>query len=373
MMQNFVAKQELNSLTSLRFVAAFYVFLFHVDARAPIFGEGIIGDFVAEGAVGMTIFFVLSGFILSHAYQSVKFDLRKYFWNRVARIYPIYLLAAVLALPWLAKGLLEESDLTNPAFAIVAGFILLVTGLLLLQAWLPQTFTFWNNSASWSISNEAFFYSVFPFVRGIIGDLKSGKLLILFIILSVLSSLVPTSAMVFSNAPDSFALFYAVPIFRLPEFLCGMIAYRLVYGAQFNRTRRLSLYALLTLAILHVALLGEVLPGYTLHNWIIIPGVAALLALLYDASQRGSGVFENTSFVWLGKISYCFYSFQFHVLEGLLWILPPDEIGAVTYTLISTGALLAVSALAYHFVEEPARIWIRNRTSRDPSAGETQT
>jgi peptidoglycan/LPS O-acetylase OafA/YrhL len=355
------AKPQLKSLTSLRFVAAFYVFLFHVNNRAPMFGEGILGNFIAEGAVGMTIFFVLSGFILSHAYDAVDFDLRQYFWNRVARIYPIYFLAAVLALPWLARDVLQESSLTNPFFAIVAGIILLVTGLFMLQAWLPQTFAFWNNSSSWSISTEAFFYSVFPLSRTVSSMLQKRQLLLFLCLLCMLSAIVPTSAIIFSNSPDSFSLFYASPIFRLPEFLAGVISYRLVCDLHFNNKLRYFFLAVLTAAVLHVALLGNALPGYTLHNWIAIPGVSASLALLYDASRRGSGFFENAVFVWLGKISYCFYSFQFHVLEGFRWIAPPATIGALTYTVLATTTLLLVSALTYHFVEEPARIWIRKR------------
>ena len=364
MISDLRTKPELKSLTSFRFVAAFYVFLFHVDARAPLFGEGILGNFIAEGAVGMTIFFVLSGFILSHAYDAVDFDLRQYFWNRIARIYPIYLLAAALALPWLARGVWQESNLTNPFFATVAGIILLVTGLLMLQAWLPQTFGFWNNSASWSISTEAFFYSIFPIARTVFSMLQKRQLFLFLCLLSVLSSIVPTSAIVFSNSPNSFALFYASPIFRLPEFLAGVITYRLVCDLHFNKKLKYLLSAILAVAVLHVALLGEVLPEYTLHNWIVIPGVSASLALLYDASRKGSGFFENAGFVWLGKISYCFYSFQFHVLEGFRWLAPPATIGALTYTILATTTLLLVSALTYHFVEEPARIWIRRRVSR---------
>ena len=276
------------------------------------------------------MFFVLSGFILSHAYDAVEFDLRQYFWNRVARIYPIYLLAAVLALPWLARGVWQESGLTDPVFAIIADIVLLVTGLLMLQAWLPQTFSFWNNSASWSISNEAFFYSLFPFSKEVITRFEGQQLFILFFLLSVLSAVIPTSAIVFSNSPDSFALFYALPAFRLPEFLCGIIAHRLVCNLHFSKKLRYTLVAILAVSVLHVALLGTVLPGYTLHNWIVIPGVSASLALLYDASRKGRGFFENGGFVWLGKISYCFYSFQFHVLEGFRWLAPPATIGALT-------------------------------------------
>lgn len=75
-LKNFEIRNEVKSLTAFRFLAAFYVFLFHLQIRIPLFGEGPIGNFVAEGAVGMTMFFTLSGFILSHAYDSIEIDLR---------------------------------------------------------------------------------------------------------------------------------------------------------------------------------------------------------------------------------------------------------------------------------------------------------
>lgn len=361
---DFNIKNEIRSLTAFRFFAAFYVFLFHVNTRAPIFGDGLLGSFISEGAVGMTMFFVLSGFILSYVYTSVKIDLRQYFWNWFARIYPIYFLAAALALPWLAKDVLSEGAATNPFYAVAAGVILLVFGLLMIQAWLPQTFGFWNNGASWSISNEVFFYFVFLLVRTIISALVTRQLFIAFALLSILSSLVPLSAIVFSNAPKSFALFYALPFFRLAEFLCGIITYRLVTKVIWSRKLRFALLCIIILGVAHVALLGKTLPNYTLHNWIVIPAVSSALALLYDASTAGRGIFEGSVFVWLGRISYCFYSFQFHVLEGVRWIAPVKFIGEIGFALLAAVILLLVSAVAHHLVEEPARKLIRIRTSK---------
>lgn len=352
---------EIRSLTAFRFFAALYVFLFHLEIRAAIFGDGMIGDFISEGAVGMSMFFVLSGFILTHAYGSQKINLSQFFWNRFACIYPIYLLAAVLALPWLARGMLLESRLTSPLFAILSGLVLLVFGLLLIQAWLPQAFGFRNNGASWSISNEAFFYSVFPFARDMFLSVDSRRLAGMFSLLCLLSSLVPVSAIVFSNAPESFALFYALPFYRLAEFLCGMISYISMKRIRWNRKKIAILLSVVLLGTTHVALLGDILPSYTLHNWIVIPAVASALILLYQSELSGNSVLCWPIFVWLGQISYCFYSFQFHVLEGLRFVMPIEKVGGWIYAGVATTLLLVVSAVAHHYVEEPARRWIRSR------------
>lgn len=77
---------------------------------------------------------------------------------------------------------------------------------------------------------------------------------------------------------------------------------------------------------------------------------------------------ENYILVWLGKISYCFYSFQFHVLEGMRWLISDEKTGAFGYFALSFLVLMIVSAFAYHLVEEPSRRWIRKRTQGGASA-----
>ncbi|MBY6016086.1 acyltransferase [Qipengyuania gaetbuli] len=365
----FQIRNEVKSLTSLRFIAALYVFLFHLQIRTPVFGAGWIGNAVAEGAVGMTIFFTLSGFILSHAYGSAPIDQKKYIWNRIARLYPVYILAACLALPWLAKEIIYEIANVSPLQAILSCIILLVTAILLVQAWIPQTFSFWNNSASWSISVEAFFYSLFPYFSGVLRSTSATFLISLLLGLSVLSSLAPLSDLTFSNSPSNFALFYAMPIFRLPEFLAGIIAYRLMNLLNWSGRVRIILIGCVTLGVAHVVLLAKFLPIYTLHNWIVIPAVSSMLILLFKQSEAGAPLLESGPFVWLGKISYCFYSFQFHVLEGLYWLMPPEEFGGLVYAILATALLLVVSAATHHFFEEPVRVWLRKRGSWRASGG----
>lgn len=83
-------KSELHGLTIFRFVVAFYVFIFHCNIRYSVdfrvyLGNGInelILKFIKNGAVGMSFFFVLSGFVLAYASRN---GLRKdYFRARIA-------------------------------------------------------------------------------------------------------------------------------------------------------------------------------------------------------------------------------------------------------------------------------------------------
>ena len=94
-------EKEILSLTGLRFVAAFYVFLFHIHIRWPIADHPFAKKVLDQGAIGMSLFFILSGFILAYRYADGRSTLKDYLINRFARIYPICAVAALVTLPWI--------------------------------------------------------------------------------------------------------------------------------------------------------------------------------------------------------------------------------------------------------------------------------
>ena len=104
------------------------------------------------GDLGVSFFFVLSGFVLTWSARPGQPLLR--FWrNRIARIYPAHLVALVFAI-----GCLAVSD----RFAKVTTETL-VTGGLLVQAWYPQDIVYLGiNAVTWSLSCEMSFYLCFP-------------------------------------------------------------------------------------------------------------------------------------------------------------------------------------------------------------------
>jgi hypothetical protein len=93
-------REEVPGLTGLRFVAAFSVLLAHgasvvlADYRSP---GGVVYWLTQASGIGMTLFFVLSGFVIHYNYAatvsrgSVR-GISGYLWARFARLYPLFLL-----------------------------------------------------------------------------------------------------------------------------------------------------------------------------------------------------------------------------------------------------------------------------------------
>lgn len=94
---------ELDWLTALRIFAALWVVIHHFGIGihgSPRIGWFSLPAFLEQGSMGVGVFFVLSGFILSHAYSNKPgFSAKAFLVNRFARIYPVYALALVLAAP----------------------------------------------------------------------------------------------------------------------------------------------------------------------------------------------------------------------------------------------------------------------------------
>jgi peptidoglycan/LPS O-acetylase OafA/YrhL len=349
------APQELRALTGLRFFAAFYVFIFHIHIRWPIIDDGFFANLLSQGAIGMKIFFMLSGFILAYRYGGSIILKRDYIVSRFARIYPIYAVALFTAIPALYFQI--GNDLRFGIFsAIIQVVISVMTSILMIQAWFPMLFGFLNNSASWSLSVEAFFYMMFMFFIEYFSSLDSKGNTIWIFVLYIFALIPAIAYYAFENRPThGLQIFYAMPIFRLSEFIIGVLIF--FRSKIFDRSRYQSLiFVSLVIALfIYIGVFGSSLPIFVGHNWIVIPTVALALTVLSQDNNIGSRLLSNSISVWLGRISYCFYSFQFHVLLIVGFLFRNIDATPVVYFMTSFLVLLMVSAVAYHGIEEPAR------------------
>src|SRR6478752_1099679 len=106
----------LPALDSMRAVASVAVLATHAAFWGGAYAHQGYGTALARLDVGVAIFFVLSGFLLSrawferYAHQTAAPRTRAYLWHRLLRIYPVYLIAAVAAL-----ALLPSNDGTSLA------------------------------------------------------------------------------------------------------------------------------------------------------------------------------------------------------------------------------------------------------------------
>jgi peptidoglycan/LPS O-acetylase OafA/YrhL len=363
---------ELLSLTSLRFVAAFYVFLFHMHIRWPLVAPGYLENVLSQGAIGMTIFFMLSGFILSHRYADAPLDWRNYVKSRVARIYPIYLVAAAITLPWMIVQVAHI--FTDVPHALGSGTALFVSNIFAIQAWFPQMFSLWNDGSSWSISAEAFFYALFPAIIGLLGRIEFDDIIKIGLVTYVICVFIGFSSVSFGDKTAPFAVFYAMPIFRLPEFVIGIVVYIVSRNIKMPFKSDLILATTLFALLFYLSLFGQSVSGFISHSWLAVPCVAVVLLVL----SRGDGVIANRVMsagilVWGGRISYCFYSFQAFIFLALKskreWLISHMPVLSDN-RLLCIGAfilLLGMSAIGYHWIEEPLRRRLGGRKAAPPS------
>ncbi|HVZ34932.1 MAG TPA: acyltransferase, partial [Polyangiaceae bacterium] len=147
-------------LESLRGVAACLVFIHH----SPFLVADQSCGFVNSSYLFVDYFFILSGFVVTHAYRAkilTGMSFRQYFSLRLGRLYPVHLFAHLLyAANIFGKWLIHRAGFgaTNPAdWVNTPSFFI---NLCLFQAFGLQDYLYWNRP-SWSISSELVTYVVF--------------------------------------------------------------------------------------------------------------------------------------------------------------------------------------------------------------------
>ncbi|TNV19020.1 acyltransferase [Buttiauxella sp. B2] len=289
MKQTTLKPTRLDNVTILRFIAALYVFLYHANARIHIDFEWPINWIISNGAVGMSLFFVLSGFILTYTYgDTVGVG---YFKKRLNRIFPAYLFCGLITLPFL---FMQSGMSTTGIVKSITSIFLYTTAT---QSWVTPSFFYWNFGGTWSVSTEMFFYACFPLILKNIN--RDNIHLVTMAAIAFCGLIIPLSLVY--NPEIQIPIYYATPIYRLPEFILGIVAAKYMqYGLKIKWP-----HTLIALAILLVAT-SFPMKGYMQHNIVIVPAIALILVGI--AQMNTHKAFKP--FVWMGEISYSFYLMQ---------------------------------------------------------------
>lgn len=356
---------QLHALTGLRFVAAAAVLVSHVKVRFALdhFDPGPIGS----AAVGL--FYVLSGFILSHVYRhaATQIPAKRFYLARFARIWPLHAVCLALACS------VPHSPAPPPE---LADWDKLAAHITLLQAWSfdLEWAHAWNGPA-WSLSVEAFFYLLFPILAA-----RSDRTL--FVTFAVCAAATLASYRIGDAAVTTDATHIlewktalaTLPIARLSEFLAGMCAHA-VYcrwpAASRSSTLAASMFELLALGGTMVLFLtwgsgqwGAAWAASTdrpvsVESLSRGPGLSLCFALLIGALATGRGVLARClatrTMVYLGEISFAVYMVHAVVfgiatnqLENWLYAWHRPVLAALLTT-------LGASAILYAGIEMPVR------------------
>ena len=341
-------RRHIPALTSLRFVAALWVFCFHLHIWHGNVGLKPLDRFLHSGPVGMAFFFVLSGFILAHASAGSNplDDYRDYAIRRFARIYPIYLF--ILLASWTLNGfagVLGDKPLRS---AVTHG----LADLTLTNAWFPQLFMGGHaRDGTWSLSVEAFFYALFPLVLFHARRLSSRTLRLGLCWMIGLTFFFSVMGMCIQpmESQVQFALFYSFPIFRLPEFIAGVLALR--DDAVVPSGRRV-VWAVVGM-FLFFALLSPSLP-WVAQGIIAIPCLTLVFTYFTHTSAGWAAwVFSRPTFIFLGEASFALYLVQ---LVTIPWFKEhATGLGMRTAIALCFIATIALACFIHIIVERPMR------------------
>ncbi|WP_217201068.1 acyltransferase family protein [Streptomyces buecherae] len=355
---------RLPSLTGMRFIAALMVFAFHVAWERFFRDAEVQGDYAdvvnKAGWIGVSFFFVLSGFVL--AWSRREGDSSPRFWRRrIAKVYPGHFVTALVAF-WLISrtdGMLAAAGTVDADEAI--------TNLLLIHSWWPEYDVFLSgNAVSWSLACELFFYLAFPVLWRGISRIRASHLWPATVVVTAAIVCVPLVAKLVTAEPvmmlpdgtaslKQYWFVYIFPPVRALEFVLGMLLARVVAEGRWFRLPLIVPIALFGVGYYLAA--REVPYLYSLVAATIIP-IALLIPAAADADIRGRGSwFASKPMVWLGERSFAFYLVHLLVLlyghdwlgRGKNWETGQALLVIIGFLLVS----LAISAVLYEVVEKP--------------------
>lgn len=354
---------DLRALTTLRFLAAAWVVLY---TAWPHLNVGFTPVAVSKGYLGVEVFFVLSGFILSHVYLEAagekRYSHRRFLWARIARVYPLHLVTlagmAVLGIGAVFAGLSVSDSLTD--------WRALPAHLTMTHAWgLAPSSAF--NHPSWSISAEWFAYLTFPAFAFVAWRLRTrpvlATVLAAAVALGIYAAFQPLAGFSLTEATFRWGALRIVPCFLL-----GCALY-LIY-------RRAPIPFAGPVALLSGA---GVIVSASLGLWdpITVLFAGGLILAFGSLSNAAAGPLASRAGVYLGEISYSIYMVCAPVLLVMTNVAgrltgADDKRFHIIVWLGIVAAIPAVAMLTYHLVERPARKALRRMAERQ-GAGQGAT
>jgi peptidoglycan/LPS O-acetylase OafA/YrhL len=370
--------QDLPALTSLRFVAAMMIVVLHCRT----IGMPLLWLKHAPGTLvhGVSFFFVLSGFILTHVYRSRGFPgYGRFIALRIGRLWPVHALAIGVLLISIVSPLaiVRTDSITFDGAGIFSRWFALGLGATMTQSLSPYFAHLYSwNAPSWTISTEFVFYLAFPFLLPDIERTWRWKLALSALLVVAVLSIAHFSGLPYESADleslTQRSITYANPLLHAFEFCLGMSAW-----VVWNRTIRGAgghpvLWSIAEIAA--VALAGAWLYSELFWKieklaftrlWFNVAGSCWVFAIVIVtlAGSRGylGKLLSLAPFVFLGEISYSIYIFHQILLKVFFthgWIGVPSPVYFV--------AIFALSSLTYFLVERPARSYVARLVKPPP-------
>jgi peptidoglycan/LPS O-acetylase OafA/YrhL len=396
----------IRQLTGIRFVAAAWVLLYHLQGQLAVIGVlslPLLPEVLRVGRLGVDLFFALSGFILAHTYLTrlgpalrVRGTLH-FWWLRLARIYPVHLVMLVVAGLAVVAQARVTGDALDRDWLTPWDF---VKNLLLIHEWGADPQRGWNFVA-WSLSMEWLAYLLFPLLVLALFWMHR-RLPTWLLIIAWIAVMAPLVGYGLSTSDAYYTANWGSTYRILTEFTAGAITYLIVRrffdaegpSATTVRVANITSYVLPLLVIAGAVFLAtwgpaqpggpvidgdrEPLPPY--FHLTLVPLLILWIGALAVAQGGMARALATRIAILGGFVSYSLY--MTHLVVFGLWRAGLRAFGVesgLLYTLsviaLVAGCFLVAYAM-WRWIEEPARMWMRGLvgTRRTPTeeAGESE-
>jgi len=356
-------------LDSFRGICAVAVVLFHTQILLS-FSEL---SFFRHADLFVEFFFVLSGFVMFHAYGTRQFGLqvlKRFIISRTFRLYPLHLVMLLVFIGLEFGKLWAEHhgfSFNDPAFTGKTAPSEILPNALLMQSWIGDFNSLSFNTPAWSISIEYYLYMLLGLVL-LVAPGYCGRILALMTLISFVALYVDLDVIkpfIWRGASCFFA---------------GALTYRLYQSLEPAIKRMDDRLFFSALELLCLLLVYRTLTHETPHQGIIASLLFCIVVLVF-ASERGavSQLLQRRGFARLGELSFSIYLTHAAVIfaftsaavvvskltgsEYTMILQHPGSVQIMRYistgsvlvddllTLLELGMVLAVSSLTYHYVE----------------------
>lgn len=303
--------QRLVLLDILRVFFALLIYMFHSNMHFQC-SYGLLNDFVSVGALAMTGFFMLSGYVLRFVYGERnllgKKELKNFYVKRLLGVLPLYYFIAIFYVVFLGKETVAENLMLLPIEALG------------MQSTFTSLFGVTHNGGTWFISCLLLGYLIYPFLQTVIKQLDTRQKILLIVSLVGIELWAVVIRQVFHTSR-----LYENPFYRIMELAIGLLV------ADVNMTSNGKLLNVLrswgVLAITSCVMIVGVsavnhfyhIRDYMILNWIVLP---CFVVMLFAMGSKSVKWMEKSRLLgYASKISYAFFLSQFFAWPVGRWFV----------------------------------------------------
>jgi peptidoglycan/LPS O-acetylase OafA/YrhL len=351
------------ALTGIRILAALAVYASHLGP--PHNSPTWLKDLFESGYMGVTIFFTLSGFVLTINYfERLSHPSGKALWGylvaRFARIYPLYILVLLFIMTH------------EHAFGgSISGWW---EHVLAIQTWNPSVYQAYSlDGPEWSIGVEFFLYACFPGLVLMFARVRRPQSLLVVALCIALTMIALTlwfvlsggASLPWSDPSSAHRWLYRNPLPRLGDFTLGIIAARLYVSS--GAASGMARIGNLLIGMAALVILGFMIwPSdlYSAWSWDVayaIPSAVLIFGLAVAPRSFAARMLSLRAMILMGESSYALYLIHQPALAffgASLWTTN-TSVTSVLYELFILGAIICLAIGLHIAIERPARLHIR--------------